>query len=192
MIRRFHFFEARNKPGLIVTEAEEIIAKLNLKPLPHEGGYFTQSWKSAETLADGRPAATSIYFLLTSTEFSAFHRLRGVEIWHFYAGSAVEHFQLSSKTGLVRKLMGPDMLAGQVPQLIVPAEAWQAARVAAGAEGAVRTEAWALLGCTMSPGWDDRDFVLGTCEQLIADFSAHASLIRALTRANEEIPHGKI
>lgn len=156
--------------------AAEIIARLRLEPLPNEGGFFRRTYTSAATLPGGRPLATSIYFLLTPDGFSALHRLLTDEVWHFHAGDPVEHVMLDpTNSGGVRTILGTDLVAGHQPQLIVPGGAWQGARLVPGG-------AWALAGCTMSPGWDEREFTLGERTALTSRFPDWAADIRALTR----------
>ena len=152
------------------SEAEKIVAALGLAPLPREGGFFRQTWRSA--------AGSAIYFLITPGDFSALHRLRSDETWHFYAGDAVEHAMLNPPAGAVGvHRLGPGVLAGEVPQLAVPAGVWQGARLApAGTHG------WALLGCTVTPAWDDAAFELGERESLMRDFPSARALVAALTR----------
>ena len=156
--------------------AAALIAALGLEPLPDEGGFFRQTYVSAARLSGGRAAGTAIYFLITPDGFSALHRLRTEEVWHFYAGDAVEHLILDPANEKGRKtVLGADFAGGQTPQLIVPGDTWQGARLAAGG-------AWALLGCTMSPGWDAAEFILGDRAALDARFPSWTQDIRALTR----------
>jgi len=159
--------------------AAEIIDLLKLEPLPDEGGFFRQTYVSNVALPGGRAAGTAIYFLITPEGFSALHTLVTEEVWHFYAGDPVEHLMLdtAAHTG-TKTLIGTDLAAGQRPQLIVPAHAVQGARLAPGP----RTHGWALLGCTMSPGWDHREFSLAQREPLLAAFPAWSADIHALTR----------
>ena len=167
-------------------EAEKIIARLGLAPLPNEGGFFRQSWVSRERLADGRAAGSAIYFLLTPEGFSALHRLKTDELWHFYAGDPVEHLQLDPRDGSARlTTLGSDVLAGQTSQLIVRGGIWQGARlVLSPTEGLAPAagRGWALLGCTLAPAWDEREFLLGQRAELSTGFPAQAGLIAALTR----------
>jgi len=152
-------------------EASQIVAALGLVPLPREGGFFRQTWRSA--------ASSAIYFLLTSKDFSAFHRLRrSDEVWHFYAGDSVEHVMLEpdSRTPRVTTL-GDKVITGAVPQLVVPVDVWQGARLAPGGAAG-----WALLGCTLAPAWDEKDFELAEREALLGAFPAAAAHINALTR----------
>jgi uncharacterized protein len=156
--------------------AADIITLLKLEPLPNEGGFFRQTYASAVTLAGGRPAGTAIYFLITPEGFSALHSLFTEEVWHFYAGDPVEHVILdhAHRSG-IKTILGSDLAQGQRPQLVVPAQACQGARLAPGGT-------WALLGCTMSPGWDEREFALGERAAMLERFPGWAADILALTR----------
>lgn len=153
--------------------ARELVDALGLAPLPDEGGFFRATWRS-ET-------ASAIYFLLTTEEFSALHRIGQDEIWHFYAGDPVAHVQFDPATGGVRLVrLGPDVPGGELPQVVVPAGVWQGAHLAAGVgRGA---HGFALLGCTVSPPWDQRGFSLADRDELTRAFPLQAALIRALTR----------
>jgi len=159
-------------------EAKEIIAKLGLEPLPDEGGYFRRTWTGpARSQHDPRPTGTAIYFLITPESFSALHQVDADEVWHFQAGDPVELLQLATGSGEVRKYtLGSDLLIGHTPQLVVKRGVWQGARLAEVKRG------WALIGCTMTPGWDEQGFVLGNRNSLIADFPTAANEIRRLTR----------
>jgi len=156
--------------------AAEIIALLKLEPLPNEGGFFRRTYTSTATLPGGRPVGTAIYFLLTPEGFSALHRLLTDEVWHFHAGAPIEHLMLDPASGRgTRTIIGSDLPGGQQTQRTVPGGVWQGARLATGG-------AWALVGCTMSPGWDEREFTLGERNVLITRFPEWAGDIRALTR----------
>ncbi len=156
-------------------EAEKIIAQLGLEPLPVEGGFFRQVWVSAARLPDGRGAASTIWFLLTREDFSAWHRVDAEEVWQFHSGDPVAHLQLTAEAGGLReaRLGGP-----RAAPLVVPAGAWQAARLAPGPG----QHGWALLTCTMAPAWDEKGFELGRRGELVRQFPAAADLIAALTR----------
>lgn len=151
--------------------AENLIAHLHLAPLPGEGGYFRQT--------SCRPTASAIYFLLTPGDFSALHRIAQDEVWHFYAGDRVEHVQFATDGSVRVARMGPDILAGDQPQVMVPAGVWQGARLA---PAMTPGSGYALLGCTVSPPWDERGFELGARAELLAGFPAHAGWVLALTR----------
>lgn len=128
--------------------ADQIIAQLALQPHP-EGGYYRQTW-AAEN--EGRPAGTSIYFLLKQGENSHWHHVDAVEIWHYYAGAPLVLSIAATDGGPAQDLtLGPDLAAGHAPQLIVPIGHWQAART---------TGNWTLVGCTVSPGFQFDGFTL--------------------------------
>lgn len=160
-----------------------LIDKLSLKPHP-EGGYYREVHRSAgvipHTALDGtfkgdRNYSTSIYFLLTSATFSAFHRIRQDELWHFYIGSPIHVHIIDDLGNLQTQTVGNDIAAGNHLQLVVPAGCWFAS-------GVTKPDAFSLVGCTVSPGFDFNDFELGTRAQLIRDYPQHADLIKAFTR----------
>lgn len=162
--------------------ANELIHRLGLEPLPIEGGYFRQTWSSADLVSISgynapRPAGTAIYYLLTSDpdSFSALHRLATDEIYHFYLGDPVEMLLLAEGAPGRRILLGPDLDGGQHVQYVVPRSVWQGSRL-------IRGGRFALLGTTMAPGFDARDFSLGRRQELLQRFPEHAALIRELTR----------
>jgi uncharacterized protein len=151
--------------------AQALIAALQLEPLPGEGGFFRQTWRN-ET-------ASAILFLLTTENFSALHRLAQDEMWHFYTGDRVEHVQLAPDGAAHRTRMGSDVLGGDVSQVIVPPGMWQAARLD---PSAATHQGFALLGCTVSPPWDERGCTIGARAELVREYPAHAQLILGLTR----------
>jgi len=132
-----------------VLSADEIIARLDLKPHP-EGGHYRETFRDPLTTRDGRAASTAIYFLLARGERSHWHRVDAVEVWHYYAGSALQ-LQIAGESGRRRVLLGPDVKASELPQAIVPAHAWQAAESIGD---------WTLVGCTVAPGFDFAQFEL--------------------------------
>lgn len=133
--------------------ADRIIATLGLTPHP-EGGHYRQTWV-ADTPAGGsadRPSGTCIHFLLRQGEASRWHRIDAAEIWHFYAGSPLTLSLSATDAGpATDHVLGPDVLNGQAPQIVVPQGHWQAAQAGAG---------WALVGCTVSPGFRFDGFTL--------------------------------
>lgn len=166
-----------------MTEIENIIQKLNLKAHP-EGGYFKEVYRSSGTinqdcLGDAflseRNYATSIYFLLTSDTFSAFHRIKQDEIWHFYKGSPIKLHMISEQGNYSNITIGNDLNTNQILQFVVPAKYWFAAEV-------IGSNTYSLLGCTVSPGFDFDDFELPSRANLISKFPQHAKLIERLTR----------
>jgi uncharacterized protein len=163
---------------------EQIKSLLRLEPLPVEGGYYAETYRSAHTVAKDslptgypgdRALSTGIYFLLTPEGFSAMHRLRGDETYHFYLGDPVEMLQLKPDGTGEPILIGPNIAAGMRLQHTVPGGCWQGSRLAPGGK-------FALLGTTMSPGFDSADFELGSRDRLSAVYSPYAALIGLLCR----------
>lgn len=158
--------------------ASEIKTLLQLEPHPCEGGWFRQTYVSNLRYAapqGERTAATAIYYLLEDGAFSEMHVLASDEVFHFYLGDAVEMLQLwpSGESKVVR--LGRDLAAGQHVQVVVPAGVWQGTRLIG--DGKV-----ALLGCTVSPGFDYADYRGGSYAELAAGWPDEAERIRALTR----------
>jgi predicted cupin superfamily sugar epimerase len=129
--------------------ASDIIASLDLKPHP-EGGHYRETFRDPAIDADGRSRSTTIYFLLARGERSHWHRIDAAEVWHYYAGDALT-LRIADHDGTRSITLGSDLAAGQVPQAIVPAYAWQAAESAGD---------WTLVGCTVAPGFDFATFEL--------------------------------
>ena len=167
--------------------AQYWIDHLGLLPHP-EGGYYRQTYAADATFLpsslpsgfDGsRAASTAIYFLLTKDDFSAFHRLRSDEVWHFYTGDAVEVLVLDVATegGLRTILLGNGTEKDQEFQAVVKAGLWFASRL-------LRGGSFALVGCTVSPGFHFDDFQLASRDELIAAYPEHHEVIQQLTRKN--------
>jgi predicted cupin superfamily sugar epimerase len=129
--------------------AAEIIARLELKPHP-EGGHFRETFRDARTDTGGRSLSTAIYFLLARGERSHWHRIDAVEMWHYYAGDALT-LRIADEDGQRTVTLGPNLAAGEVPQAIVPPQAWQSAE---------STGEWTLVGCTVAPGFEFAKFEL--------------------------------
>jgi predicted cupin superfamily sugar epimerase len=130
----------------------KIIETLGLKPHP-EGGQFAETWRHRPPAGE-RGAGTAIYYLLQAGEVSAWHRVDAVEIWHWYAGAPL--FLSISEGGTAHTtVLGPDIVAGQRPQAIVPENAWQMARSGG---------AWSLVGCSVSPAFAFSGFELAPAE----------------------------
>ncbi len=130
-------------------EASEIIARLDLKPHP-EGGHYRETFRDISVDADGRSRSTAIYFLLARGERSHWHRIDAVEIWHHYAGAALT-LRIADDNGQRSIRLGSDLAAGEIPQAVVPAHAWQAAE---------SNGDWTLIGCTVAPGFEFAKFEL--------------------------------
>jgi predicted cupin superfamily sugar epimerase len=156
--------------------AEEVIAALGLEPHPLEGGFFRETYRTAQRVhGQERSLATGIYYLLTPQTFSMMHRLPGDELFHFYLGDPVRQLHLRPDGSGAVETLGPDLLAGQRPQVLVPGGVWQGACLADGGR-------LALLGTTMSPGFAYPDYQTGSRDELTAQYPKFAELIRRLTR----------
>lgn len=164
---------------------DEIKQLLKLIPHPCEGGSFLQTWHADETIphealpnrySAARAAGTCIYYLLESGIFSEMHRLASDEIFHFYLGDPVEMLQLAPDGSSRTVILGNDLAVGQHPQLVVPKFVWQGSRLVPGGKVA-------LLGCTVSPGFDYADYETGHAAPLLREYPRHAELIKMLTRS---------
>lgn len=162
---------------------EQLIEKLDLQKHP-EGGYFKETYRSEISLPgsslpsefdSARSASTCIYFMLTSDEFSAFHKVNQDEAWHFYMGERIVLHMISPEGEYSKVNIGSDFSLGETPQFVVPAQHWFAAEVN-------NENSFALVGCTVAPGFDFKDFELGEREQLQNKFPKHSELIKKLTR----------
>lgn len=163
--------------------AEEIKALLHLEPHPREGGWFRQTWKANEVLpqsavlaryAGPRSAGTAIYYLLEPNSFSEMHRLQSDEVFHFYLGDPVEMLQLFPDGSGRRIVLGTNVAGGEWPQVIVPSGVWQGSRLIPGGK-------LALLGCTVSPGFEYEDYESGKRDDLARQWPDWRDLIHALT-----------
>jgi uncharacterized protein len=158
---------------------DEIKALLGLEPHPVEGGFYRRTYTSAGTvkLEPGvRALGTAIYYLLEEGAFSEMHVLASDEIFHFYLGDPAEMLQLQPLGRSQVFTLGPDLKAGQHVQLAVPAGVWQGMRLVDGGKVA-------LLGCTVTPGFDFADYRSGSFAELAAQWPAEAERIRKLTRS---------
>ena len=159
--------------------AEEIKKLLQLSPHPLEGGFYRRTYTSAATLTlprGQRAACTAIYYLLEPGTFSEMHVLSSDEIFHFYLGDPVEMLQLYPDGRSEAFTLGPDLAAGQHVQLVIPAGVWQGTRLLGNGQVA-------LMGCTVTPGFDFADYRNAAAEELIAKWPHEAERIRALTRS---------
>ena len=154
--------------------ADDWISILHLTKHP-EGGYYKEVYRAKdEVQIQGRvrSASTSIYFLLSANEFSSLHQIQSDELWHFYDGSPLTVHRLCSD-GVYRSfVLGRDIDGGEHLQNWVPAGDWFGATVETG---------YALVGCTVAPGFEFQDFTMATGEELLALYPQHASVIRRLT-----------
>lgn len=164
------------------TDAAYWVSHLHLIEHP-EGGYYREVYRSAEEVSSGslpsrfdgsRSFSTSIYYLLESGDFSAFHRIKSDEVWHFYGGNPLElHIVAGAEYRMV--LIGRDLHAGHHLQYVVPHGAWFASRPAPGS-------AYSLLGCTVSPGFDFADFQMGSVQEVCGSRADLVDPLRGLCR----------
>ena len=127
--------------------AADLIRLLDLRPHP-EGGYYRETFRDPRCDADGRSLSTAIYFLLAAGERSQWHRIDAAEIWHWHAGATLA-LKIVESGGVATVRLGTDFAAGERPQAVVPAGAWQAAE---------SLGAWTLVGCTVAPGFEFSSF----------------------------------
>lgn len=188
LYRLASFFRAMNGRAITAglgsnVRVEDVIKKLDLKPLPGEGGYYRESYRSplrSELKGEGglsvsRSAGTAIYYLITPEEFSALHRLHFDEIFHFYAGDPVEMLQIDSNFDHRLIEISTNLLNGAQPQIVVPAGSWQGTRLKSGGK-------WALLGTTMTPGFEFSDFELASLESFATRLPDIEDLLRKFIR----------
>ncbi len=163
--------------------AREIIELLGLEPLPQEGGYYSETYRSPEHVhsdalhsryGSKRRHATAIYYLLTPDTFSALHRVKSDEIFHFYLGDPVEMLQLTPEGKGTTTIIGADLASGQRPQVVVPNGVWQGGRLLPGGK-------FALMGCTVAPGFEFTDYEHGDRAGLVGEYPQFKAEILELT-----------
>lgn len=165
-----------------VTERLAILRKkFDFQPIPIEGGYFFSTYHSEMMVPGATPgspqrlAGSAIYFLLGPGDFSALHRLKEDEIYHYYNGSPIQLLQLfPDGTGSIT-ICGPEFWNGQQPQVVVKHDVWQGSRP-------LDPQSYSLLGTTMTPGFDPSDFDQGKRDDLVKAYPKFAERIKALTR----------
>ncbi len=162
---------------------KDIIDYYRLLPHP-EGGYYKETYRSAESITPeclpgrftgNRSFSTAIYFLLEQGNFSAFHRIKSDEGWHFYAGGPLDVFIILQDGRLQVTRLGNNITGGETFQAFVPAGCWFASAPAAGSS-------YSFVGCTVAPGFDFADFELAKAEVLVLLYPQHEEVIRKLTR----------
>lgn len=154
------------------------IKKLELQRHP-EGGYFTSSYVSDKKIHlpdyDGyRSTCTAIYYLLTGYQFASFHTIKSDEIWHFYLGSSLTLHMIYSNGQMQQILLGPNYDKGERFQVIIKSGCWFAASIN-------DKKSYSLVGCTVSPGFDYRDWKLGDRKKLLEQYPQYAKLIKKYT-----------
>jgi len=158
--------------------ADEVCSLLALKPHP-EGGAYAESYRSPGSFDGdgpfpaGRPYSTAIYFLLRKSERSALHMIKSDELWHFYTGGPLNIAEINSSGELTVTVLGPDLRSGQKLQHVVRAGVWFGAWPADGTD-------YALVGCTVSPGFDFGDFCLADKAELLRLYPNHSEVINRL------------
>jgi len=168
--------------------AKQLIEHYQMEKIPVEGAWFKVTYTSADQLAAAalparygapRTVGSAIYALVTREDFSALHRLKTDETWHFYTGDPMKLLLLHPDGRAETIILGPDSLAGQHPQITVPHGTWM------GALPVKETlDAYGFFGTTMAPGFDPDDFEPGYREELSAQYPAFQALITQLTRAD--------
>ncbi len=162
---------------------QNLIFHYNLQPHP-EGGWYAQSYRSSEIIpaaalpdrfGGDRVFSTAIYFLLEQGNFSAFHRIKSDECWHFYQGDPLEVFIIGLEGQLTIISLGQDSSRGQLFQYVVPANCWFASRPAKESE-------FCFVGCTVAPGFDFADFELANQTNLCSEYPEYSELILELCR----------
>ncbi|MCF8214000.1 MAG: cupin domain-containing protein [Chitinophagaceae bacterium] len=163
---------------------QALINHYNLLPHP-EGGFFRQTYAASEQIAKealperfegSRSFSTAIYFLLPTGSFSAFHRIKSDEVWHFYEGCPLNIHVIHPNGQYDCMKLGDNMTNGESYQLVVPANTWFAS------EPIGDPGSFALVGCTVAPGFDFADFELAEVATLTNQFPKHEELIRRLCR----------
>lgn len=163
--------------------AEELIRHLGLQPHPKEGGYFRETYRAGESWPAGsvptryqgpRSASTAIYYLLTPNTYSALHRLQTDEIFHFYLGDPIRMLQLDPDGQGRTLVLGSDVMKGQHLQVVVPRGLWQGSCLEPDGK-------FALVGCTVAPGFEYVDYESGDRKNLSAQYPAFVDMIHRLT-----------
>jgi len=163
-------------------QAQNYIEKLQLKSHP-EGGYYKEIYRAGEMILpehlpkrykSARNISTSIYFLLEGNQISHFHRLKSDEQWHYYDGSSIILYVIGESGNLSKILLGRNIEKGESPQTIIKHNSWFAAELS-------DKTSFALIGCTVTPGFDFNDFELGKRSELIDTFPQLRELIYKLT-----------
>ena len=166
-----------------MTNVHELIQKLKLETHP-EGGYFKELYRSVETInkdalperySGDRCFSTSIYYLLRGNQKSTLHRLKSDEIWHFYLGSQLRLYMIDSSGIFESVVLGQNIFDGETPQFVIPKGIWFGAHP-------MSTDGndFSLVGCTVAPGFDFKDFEMGNKEDLLKEFPHHKEVIEFL------------
>ncbi len=162
---------------------EQLVGFYQLYSHP-EGGFFKETYRSSETIHEQgmpdrfkgeRSFSTAIYFLLPAGHFSAFHKIKSDEVWHFYAGEPLHIYVINEDGSITTIRLGANIFNGETMQAVVKADCWFASRP-------VKDTGYCFVGCTVSPGFDFADFELAKAEELAAQYPLHKDLINNLCR----------
>ena len=167
---------------MIPEKAQFYIDQLQMLKHP-EGGWYKETYRSKGVIAGehldeyegDRNYSTAIYFLLTSDNFSAFHRIKSDEMWHFYDGDGLTVHEIQTNGTYVKHELGLDIEGVEEPQLVIQANSWFASEVKEGGS-------WCLVGCTVAPGFDFKDFEMPDRATLLNGYPEFAPLLTRLTR----------
>lgn len=175
-----------------MADANDIIKRLDLKPLPEEGGYYRETYRGAPnnlpaqlfgiTSSSNRSISTAILYLVIPQSFSALHRVKSDEMFHFYSGDPAEMIQIDENGNVQHFILGSNIFAGESPQVLVPRGVWQGLRLRPGGK-------WALMGTTVAPGFEFEDFEVGERDMMIQRFPMLQEEIVKFTRATNEKAH---
>jgi predicted cupin superfamily sugar epimerase len=163
---------------------QQLVEKLKLLPHP-EGGWYRETYRSSDSFAGNnlplgfegvRSFSTAIYFLLEKGNFSAFHRIKSDECWHFYSGQSLDIFIIHPNGIFETISLGPEIEREEQFQFVVPANTWFASRPSEKSE-------YCLVGCTVAPGFDFNDFELANADALCKEFPQHEQIIKSLCRS---------
>ncbi|MBC8110862.1 MAG: cupin domain-containing protein [Verrucomicrobia bacterium] len=163
--------------------AQYFVEKYQMQIHP-EGGYYRETYRSPEMISyhnlplrysESRSFSTSIYFLMESHHFSAFHRIQSDEMWHFYYGCPVHVYVIDEKGNLEILKVGQNPESGELFQALVPAGCWFASHPA-------EPESFSLVGCTVAPGFDFADFEIANTDELVSQFPEHEAVIRKFSK----------
>jgi len=167
--------------GAPASSVQKLVREFGLCPHP-EGGYYRETYRAVglvQTPRGPRNASTAIYYLLDGYAHSAWHRIASDEAWHFYAGSPLDVHVLDGRGGVTTHRLGDPLVSpGAVYQTVVPAGSWFGAELAP--DDGAAAERYALVGCTVAPGFEFSEFELAQADELLRDYPGHAALIRRL------------